>query len=64
MVAVFERLFARYVCECGTVYRVTTTVSLVPTADIVVCEHCGNVLDSWRDSRRPRAYYVERQSNW
>ena len=49
MVAFFDWLSARHVCECGTVYSIKTINSLVPSTDTVVCEHCGAVMDSWQD---------------
>ena len=48
MVAFFDWLSARHVCECGTVYSIKTINSLVPSTDTVVCEHCGAVMDSWQ----------------
>jgi hypothetical protein len=64
MVAVFERLFARYVCECGTVYRVKTASTLIPSMDVAVCEHCGAVMDNWWASTRNRVYELEDRSIW
>jgi hypothetical protein len=63
-VAVFERLFARYVCECGTVYRVKTASTLIPSMDVAVCEHCGEVMDNWWASTRNRVYELEDRSIW
>ena len=64
MITFIDQLFARYVCECGTVYRVKTVSSLTATTDIAVCEHCGAVMDNWWASTRNRVYELERRSTW
>jgi hypothetical protein len=38
------------------VYRVTTTKTPIPDTDTAVCEHCGKVMDSWRQSTSFRSY--------
>ena len=64
MVAFFEWLVGRHTCECGTVYQVTTTRTPVPNTDVAVCEHCGGVMDTWRQSKVVRAYDVVTPSDW
>jgi len=48
----------RHTCQCGGVYKVTTTRTPVPDTDIVTCENCGQIMDSWSQSTSFRAYYL------
>jgi hypothetical protein len=51
-----EWLAGKHKCECGAVYRVTTTRTPIPDTDTAVCEACGKVMDSWRQSTSLRSY--------
>jgi predicted SprT family Zn-dependent metalloprotease len=48
----------RYTCQCGAVYRVTTTKTPVADTDIVTCENCNRIIDSWGQSTSFRSYYL------
>jgi predicted Zn finger-like uncharacterized protein len=55
MVGFLEWLTGKHKCECGAVYRVTKTKTPFPDRE-VVCEHCGKVMDRWRQSPSFRSY--------
>jgi hypothetical protein len=42
-----EWLTGKYKCDCKTPF---------PDTDDVVCEHCGQVMDRWRQSTSFRSY--------
>jgi hypothetical protein len=53
----------RHTCRCGAVYKVTTTRTPVPDTDIVTCENCGQIMDSWGRSTGFRAWPQPRISS-
>jgi hypothetical protein len=56
MGALFNWLIGNHSCDCGAVYRVTTTRTSVPGTGTAICEVCGALMDSWHQSTTFRSY--------
>jgi hypothetical protein len=57
-------LTGKHKCDCGAMYQMATTTTEFPETSNAVCEVCGKVMDSWRESTIFRSYnLISRQGD-
>jgi hypothetical protein len=58
MGALLKWLTGKHTCDCGAVYRVTTTRKPFPGTGTAICEVCCGLMDSWRQSISFHSYVL------